>query len=283
MSLSESYVLKKEVDWSLLNEGLTIPMANQIVFTRNMGRFLVRGEKKKINILLNGMTYKAVVTNVNFNVTKYKRKDIIQLRYSPSSELAIALRDAYAKSYKYLIEQRTMRKNNKENTHCKLPEEGKEYLAIYTTQYEDTFIFETINSAEMRTIKSIVVKEQEEIYEATINFNTVDRNASILLDERVTKVRKLSQAIGENLKEIYNYRCQICGQNIGDKYDTHIVEAHHIDYFVKSLNNDASNQLIVCPNHHSIIHKANATFVRNKKVFIYQNGFQEALQLNVHL
>ena len=35
-------------------------------------------------------------------------------------------------------------------------------------------------------------------------------------------------------------------------YGSHIVEAHHIDYFVSSLNNDASNQLIVCPNHHSI-------------------------------
>ena len=34
------------------------------------------------------------------------------------------------------------------------------------------------------------------------------------------------------------------------------------DYFVNSLNNDERNQMIVCPNHHSIIHDANPIFNR---------------------
>ena len=29
---TENYVYKKEVDWSLLNEGLTLPFDNQVVF-----------------------------------------------------------------------------------------------------------------------------------------------------------------------------------------------------------------------------------------------------------
>ena len=62
-----------------------------------------------------------------------------------------------------------------------------------------------------------------------------------------------NRKIGDNLKLLYGYRCQICGQLIGEEFDSHIIEAHHIDYFVLSLNNDAGNQLIVCPNHHSII------------------------------
>ena len=33
----ESYVYKKEVDWSLLMEGLTLPVYNQVVFGQIMG------------------------------------------------------------------------------------------------------------------------------------------------------------------------------------------------------------------------------------------------------
>ena len=61
-----------------------------------------------------------------------------------------------------------------------------------------------------------------------------------------------------------------------------MVEAHHIDYFVKSLNNDASNQMIVCPNHHSIIYDVNPVFDR-RKLNVYENGVTEGLVLNKHL
>lgn len=39
MEPSESFVYKKEVDWSLLQEGLTLPVENQVVFGRIMNRF----------------------------------------------------------------------------------------------------------------------------------------------------------------------------------------------------------------------------------------------------
>ena len=42
METEENYVYKKEVDWSLLNDGLTLPLNNQVVFGRNMGKFLDR-------------------------------------------------------------------------------------------------------------------------------------------------------------------------------------------------------------------------------------------------
>ena len=61
------------------------------------------------------------------------------------------------------------------------------------------------------------------------------------------------------------------------------IEAHHIDYFVNSLNNDASNQLVVCPNHHSIIHDADPIFDRKRKMYIYPNGIEQNLLLNKHI
>ena len=277
------YVLKKEVDWSLLNDGLSFPISNQIIFARNMGRFLTRGEKKEVHIWLNGKVYKATITNVKFDETKYKRRDVIQIRYSSSGELATTLRSLYMNSYQYFLEQRAVKGKTRGGSQIKLPDSKKEYLAIYTTQYEDSYAFETISNEDLNSIKEFVVKEKEETYEASLNLSLNDNKTEILLDERVVKIRRLSRAIGDNLKEVYKYHCQICGEDIGGKYDTHIVEAHHIDYFVTSLNNDVSNQLIVCPNHHSIIHKVNPRFIRNKRLFLYPNGLKEELKLNVHL
>ena len=61
------------------------------------------------------------------------------------------------------------------------------------------------------------------------------------------------------------------------------MEAYHIDYFVSSFNNDASNQFIVCPNHHSIIHDTNPLFDRRRLLYICKNGFKQKLVLNQHL
>ena len=38
---SENYVYKKEIDWSTLMEGFTLPLDNQVIFLRNMENFLL--------------------------------------------------------------------------------------------------------------------------------------------------------------------------------------------------------------------------------------------------
>ena len=68
---NESYVYKKEVDWSLLTEGLTLPVENQVVFGQIMGRFMAKGESKPIKLYLEGKEYDAKVVNVNFS-SKFK-------------------------------------------------------------------------------------------------------------------------------------------------------------------------------------------------------------------
>jgi len=44
------------------------------------------------------------------------------------------------------------------------------------------------------------------------------------------------------------------GFPVGDEYGCSVVEAHHIDFFVNSQNNDASNIIILSPNFHRIVH-----------------------------
>lgn len=280
--MQENYVYKKEVDWSLLVDGLTIPLENQVVFARNMGRLLSKGEKKEITVILKGCSYKAKIVNVNFDRNKYQRKDIYQIRYSKGSELAVALRNAFVKSYNYFIEAR-MARGESNKGFIKAPEESREYLVIYTTEYEDTYLLETVTAEDIYLFNSIAVQQDEQVYEDSVNYDVCDESASIVLDERVVKVRKLNRAVGENLKLLYNYRCQICGESIGEKYGASVVEAHHIDYYVNSMNNDAKNILVICPNHHRIIHAVNPRFDREKKIYIYGNEFVEELFINHHL
>ncbi|AHM56324.1 hypothetical protein EAL2_c10260 [Peptoclostridium acidaminophilum DSM 3953] len=282
MKATENYVYKKEVDWSLLNEGLTLPVENQVVFGRNMGKFLARGEAKNITVYLDGKSYIARIINLNLNKKHNRKSDMLQIRYSSSSELSNALKAYFTKSYQYISNKRNLREKS-DRSIIRLPEDHKEYLAIYTTEYEDTYLFETIVAEDIYQLKEIVKNKQEYLLEASFNYDVIDEKSTLFETERIMKIRKLNKKIGDNLKLLYNFRCQICGEDVGKKYDSQIVEAHHIEYFVRSLNNDSNNQLIVCPNHHRIIHSTNATFYRNRLAYLYPNGVQERLVLNKHL
>lgn len=100
--VTENYVYKKEVDWSLLNEGLTLPFDNQVVFGQIMGRFLNRGESKDITLYLNGKSYNAKITNVNFDPKFKRKKDTLQIRYSKNGELARDLQMYFKNSYQFI-------------------------------------------------------------------------------------------------------------------------------------------------------------------------------------
>lgn len=278
----ENYVYKAEVNWSLLTEGLTLPVKNQVVFSRNMGNFLQRGESRDITLYLNGKGYRARIQNVNFDPKHKRKRDTLQIRYPRNGELSQALRACFFQSYNYLKAQREIRPEGGRSI-AKLPEGYKEYLAIYTTQYEDSYILETIVVDDLILFKLAVQNQSELVMEAKFNYDFVDKSASIVEEEKMVKIRKLNRKIGENLKLLYGYRCQICGQHVGKEYGTKIAEAHHIEYFVRSLNNDVGNQLIVCPNHHSIIHEANPVFIRKELTYLYPNGLREGLRLNRHL
>ena len=164
-----------------------------------------------------------------------------------------------------------------------LPEEFKEYIAVYTTEYDDSYLIETIASEDINVMRDAVQGKAERMVEAEINYENVDEGAGIRQNLRLVKIRKLNRKIGDNLKLMYGYRCQLCGKLIGEEFGSHIAEAHHIDYFIKSLNNDESNLIIVCPNHHSIIHDTDPVFDRKRKLYRYENGKEQPLVLNQHL
>lgn len=278
------YLYKKRIDWSLLHEGITIPITIQNTFLHQTKDFLNRGQSKTIKLILEGNTYKAKLINQLFNSEKYKnRSDIIQIRYNPQSDVAIEIRKIFIKSFEYFLLYKKKAKENGIRKIITLPDEINESIAIFSTEHPDTYVLECFTENDYGIIKESVCGVKEQDYEYTVNYNSFDPKATIKQEQQLVKIRKLNRAIGDCLKELYDYKCQICGTNISLKYDASIVESHHLEPFVTSLNNDANNQIIICPNHHRIIHKVEPVFEREKMIFVYKNGLEEKIVLNKHL
>ena len=84
-TISDEYVYKKEVDWSLFNYGFAIPIEHQVVFSQVAGRFIQRGESKDVNLYLNGKSYKAKLNNNRIDKKFGPHADIVQIRYTFST------------------------------------------------------------------------------------------------------------------------------------------------------------------------------------------------------
>lgn len=121
----------------------------------------------------------------------------------------------------------------------------------------------------------------EESIEQIINFT--DPNASWEIVTSSGKRRRFKKQIIDQLKELYQGHCQICGKKPIDDIDVNICEAHHIDYFSHNHNNDASNIIIVCPNHHRLIHKLNPAFDSDKLAFVIDGNEIMRVSLDQHL
>ncbi len=120
-------------------------------------------------------------------------------------------------------------------------------------------------------------------YDVEIYLNFDDDTAALNRTVKAVIKRTYSKKMIDMLKRLYAYRCQICGKNIGDGYGVNIAEAHHIKYFSKSVDNSSDNLLILCPNHHSLIHALNPKFDYEGLQYIYPDGKVDKIVLNLHL
>jgi 5-methylcytosine-specific restriction enzyme A len=279
----QSYAYKKVVDWSVLNQGFSIPVTYQLIFKDKIKELYKKGTRVDIKLLLEGNIYDAKLVNQSFDEKKYSgHKDVVQIRYSPSSELSNKLRSMFSFSYNLLEEQRSSPEHRKKAS-IRIPQEEREYLAIYTTEFSNIFYAECITKQDMELEKYHIISYKEEELEFGLNYVSLDPSARIEERQVNAKIRRLNRSISENLKAVYDHKCQICNENFSIKYGCNIAEAHHIEHFSKSMNNDASNIIILCPNHHRVVHKAQPVLDRKKLVLSYESGLVERVVLNVHL
>lgn len=276
------FIYQKTVDRSTLRQGFQIPVEFHPLLAAMPGGIPVHGETKNITIIVDGVEYAAQLKNQGFDRVKYDgHADVIQVRYNENSPLAKKLRASFHSTWDYVETEKSLPENIGRRYTIKIPKERQEYLAISCSDIANVFIADCITS----TFKSDVIVDLSSIEE--LDFETFqpkeDSSAKIIEKEKIQKVRHLDRSIGDSLKRLYDFHCQMTGERIGDKYNELVVEAHHIIPFTTSLNNDTSNIIIVSPSYHRIIHVARPEWDPDEKAFIYANGQIDKLLLNRHL
>lgn len=270
------FLYKKIVDQSTLRQGFQIPTQFRPLL-KEMPRF---GESWDIKILLDGYEYDAKLKNQRFDEKKYDHAEVLQIRYSPTSPLAKILQSIFVSTFDFVTSYKQSDQYSKKKK-INLPEENQEYLVLYTTDFPNVFRAETFTISEnLETRESY--KSIDELFFETFEPKE-DKNASIKTVNRMQKVRVLDRSIGDALKQLYGYRCQMTNEQIGKEYGASVVEAHHLIPFTQSLNNDTSNIIIISPNYHRIIHTAKPTWNSQELSFTFPNGLKEKIKLNLHL
>jgi hypothetical protein len=86
-----------------------------------------------------------------------------------------------------------------------------------------------------------------------------------------------NQFLVDNLKSYYENRCQVCGKDFLPDYGVAFSETHHVQYLAQGGLDVSGNIVVICPNHHRIIHATNAHFNHQTLAYEYPNGLHEQL------
>ncbi len=276
------FLYQKLIDRSTLRQGFQIPVEFHHLLKMMPNGIPHHGETRNIKVVIDGVAYDAQLKNQGFDRNKYDgHAEVIQIRYSEGSALVKRLREVYSSTWNYVESIKNLPENINRKFTIRIPEEHQEFLALSTTNLPNVFVADCITAAVKAAIKTEVSTLTE------LDFETFepreDKNAAFKQVTRLQKVRQLDRSIGDSLKLLYDYRCQITGEKVGDEYNALVVEAHHIIPFTESMNNDTSNIIILSPSYHRIIHKAKPIFDHEQLTFCFPNGLIEKVKLNKHL
>jgi 5-methylcytosine-specific restriction endonuclease McrA len=86
-----------------------------------------------------------------------------------------------------------------------------------------------------------------------------------------------------SLHDRYAGRCQLCAFDSPIVYGVPSAESHHLVYLSRGGMDELSNMVLLCPNHHTVVHKTDATFDYARLTFLFANGRIEPLCINTHL
>ena len=274
-----TFLLRRPVDWSLLTNGFHIPTEFHPLVYAMPGGELHPGAKRGVKIMIDGEVLDARMNNIGFDQQRYPgHPDLLQIRYSPGSLIARKLQSMFTDEFECL---KLARENAAPRTQVQLPEEYSSEIVFYATMQANTFIIECNHTADKQ------VDRQELQQMSELDFETFtprfDPNAGIKEKTAIQRIRQLDRSIGDSLKQLYGYRCQMTGELGGEPYGVTCVEAHHIIPFTESMNNDTSNIIILSPSYHRIIHKAKPVFDRPSLSFHFPNGLVERVKIDKHL
>lgn len=97
-----------------------------------------------------------------------------------------------------------------------------------------------------------------------------------------TKSPSRNAELVAKLNELYKGKCQICSWDPQKRYGQNICQGHHLQWLSRGGEDDMKNLVLLCPNHHSAVHRTDAVFDFSSYTFNF-NSRIEALSLNLHL
>lgn len=80
---------------------------------------------------------------------------------------------------------------------------------------------------------------------------------------------KRNRELVTELREMYSGICQITGWNPRELYGYDLCEAHHIRWLSRGGEDDVSNMILIAPNIHRAVHRADAPFDWQKRSFMF--------------
>lgn len=276
------FIFQKVIDRSSLRQGFQIPVEYRHMLSAMPGGCPEHGETREISIVIDGQTFQAQLKNQGFDKNKFSgHAEVIQIRYGENSSIARYLRSVFHSTLEYTELIKSLPENQERKMVVRIPAEQQEYLALSATDIENVFVAECITVQQKHQIQDEIKKYDELDFETFIPKK--DSDASIKETTRVQRIRHLDRSIGDSLKRLYDYKCQMTGERVGDGYGALVVEAHHIVPFTKSLDNDSSNIIILSPSYHRIVHSAKPEWLPDQLSFKFPNGLIEKVKINKHL
>lgn len=194
------------------------------------GGMPIHGESRNIKVIIDGVEYDAQLKNQGFDRNKYGgHAEVVQIRYNEGSDLVKRLREVFSSTWNYVESIKNLSENINRKFIIRIPEEYQEFLALSTTDLPNVFVADCITTAIKAEVKSEISKQSELDFE-TLEFRE-DKNASIKEITRLQKVRQLDRSIGDSLKQLYNYRCQMSGEQIGGPYGAGCRSTSHNSFY----------------------------------------------------
>lgn len=241
-----------------------------------------------------------ILSIIAYYLSEYDSKAIAELGYKNATQAFKSISMLYGRDNNYLKlrrdefdalpESSSSRKgwrNRPANNYViELATNLKRFSFEELTDFVKSLLFDKINNETMASSSGNKYevdfnKNSELDLEGLINFK--DDTADITIKVSESKVRVYNRKLIIGLKKLYGGKCQLCNSLPLEHKGVNICEAHHIEYFSKSMNNDSDNIIILCPNHHSLVHKLNAKYDKDKKEFVYCDGTKDKIKLNLHL
>ena len=91
-----------------------------------------------------------------------------------------------------------------------------------------------------------------------------------------------NKKLASKLKSIYKGKCQICKWDPKNIYGKYLTESHHLRWLSRGGDDELSNLILVCPNHHRAIHVHDAVLDYSDYSLQFKNH-KEKLLLNEHI